>query len=163
MLAERWRVHYNTLRPHSSLGYRPSAPEAWLSANNHPRRGERHIRRLSELRDKRYTSNPADPKDRSDHMQFAFDIFSSLSNGLNLAQTLQIQATLGQRVVVINWNSDSDSPADRRGGSASRCPSPQHKATWLRQFRMGSRKRFSGPRNWILGSPLTFLRHGILR
>ncbi len=24
MLAERWRVHYNTVRPHSSLGYRPS-------------------------------------------------------------------------------------------------------------------------------------------
>ena len=22
MLAERWRVHYNTVKPHSSLGYR---------------------------------------------------------------------------------------------------------------------------------------------
>lgn len=31
MLAERWRVHYNTIRPHSSLGYR--APEAWLTNN----------------------------------------------------------------------------------------------------------------------------------
>lgn len=29
VLAERWRVHYNTIRPHSSLGYRPPAPEAW--------------------------------------------------------------------------------------------------------------------------------------
>ena len=28
ILAERWRVHYNTIRPHSSLGYRPPAPEA---------------------------------------------------------------------------------------------------------------------------------------
>ena len=28
MLAERWRVHYNTVRPHSSLGYRPPAPAA---------------------------------------------------------------------------------------------------------------------------------------
>ena len=28
-LAERWRVHYNTVRPHSSLGYRPPAPAAW--------------------------------------------------------------------------------------------------------------------------------------
>jgi hypothetical protein len=28
VLAERWRVHYNTIRPHSSLGYRPPAPEA---------------------------------------------------------------------------------------------------------------------------------------
>jgi putative transposase len=31
VLAERWRVHYNTVRPHSSLGYRPPAPEAWLT------------------------------------------------------------------------------------------------------------------------------------
>jgi len=31
VLAERWRVHYNTIRPHSSLGYRPPAPEAWLA------------------------------------------------------------------------------------------------------------------------------------
>jgi putative transposase len=30
VLAERWRVHYNTVRPHSSLGYRPPAPAAWL-------------------------------------------------------------------------------------------------------------------------------------
>jgi len=30
-LAERWRVHYNTVRPHSSLGYRPPAPAAWLT------------------------------------------------------------------------------------------------------------------------------------
>ena len=27
MLVEMWRKHYNTLRPHSSLGYRPPAPE----------------------------------------------------------------------------------------------------------------------------------------
>jgi transposase InsO family protein len=31
VLAERWRVHYNTVRPHSSLGYRPPAPAAWLT------------------------------------------------------------------------------------------------------------------------------------
>lgn len=28
VLVESWRVEYNTLRPHSSLGYRPPAPEA---------------------------------------------------------------------------------------------------------------------------------------
>jgi transposase InsO family protein len=28
VLIERWRVSYNTVRPHSSLGYRPPAPEA---------------------------------------------------------------------------------------------------------------------------------------
>ena len=26
-MIEQWRVHYNTERPHSSLGYRPPAPE----------------------------------------------------------------------------------------------------------------------------------------
>lgn len=41
VLIERWRVHYNTVRPHSSLGYRPPAPEMWLveepdSATLHP-------------------------------------------------------------------------------------------------------------------------------
>jgi putative transposase len=34
VLAERWRVHYNTVRPHSSLGYRPPAPAAWQMENN---------------------------------------------------------------------------------------------------------------------------------
>lgn len=29
-LIEQWRVEYNTIRPHSSLQYRPPAPEAWL-------------------------------------------------------------------------------------------------------------------------------------
>ena len=28
VLIERWRRHYNTARPHSSLDYRPPAPEA---------------------------------------------------------------------------------------------------------------------------------------
>jgi putative transposase len=27
VLIEMWRKHYNTIRPHSSLGYRPPAPE----------------------------------------------------------------------------------------------------------------------------------------
>ena len=31
VLIERWRQEYNTIRPHSALGYRPPAPEAlWL-------------------------------------------------------------------------------------------------------------------------------------
>jgi transposase InsO family protein len=32
VLIERWRVEYNTVRPHSSLGYRPPAPEAVRTA-----------------------------------------------------------------------------------------------------------------------------------
>ena len=31
VLIEQWRVHYNTVRPHSSLGYRPPAPEVIVS------------------------------------------------------------------------------------------------------------------------------------
>lgn len=27
ILIERWRIDYNTIRPHSSLGYKPPAPE----------------------------------------------------------------------------------------------------------------------------------------
>ena len=30
VLIERWRRHYNTIRPHSSLGYRPPAPKTVL-------------------------------------------------------------------------------------------------------------------------------------
>ena len=29
VLIEQWRREYNALRPHSSLGYRPPAPESW--------------------------------------------------------------------------------------------------------------------------------------
>ena len=30
ILIERWRVEYNTIRPHSALGYKPPAPKALL-------------------------------------------------------------------------------------------------------------------------------------
>ena len=33
ILIERWRVEYNTIRPHSSLGDKPPAPEAFLPEN----------------------------------------------------------------------------------------------------------------------------------
>ena len=32
VIIERWRRHYNSLRPHSSLRYRPPAPEAFMPA-----------------------------------------------------------------------------------------------------------------------------------
>jgi transposase InsO family protein len=34
VLAERFRIHYNTVRPHSSLGYRPPAPQACQGTTN---------------------------------------------------------------------------------------------------------------------------------
>jgi transposase InsO family protein len=30
IVIESWRQHYNALRPHSSLGYKPPAPSAML-------------------------------------------------------------------------------------------------------------------------------------
>ena len=36
VLIERWRRHYNTVRPHSALGYRPPAPEALLPRPHSP-------------------------------------------------------------------------------------------------------------------------------
>lgn len=36
IVIERWRKHYNTIRPHSSLGYRPPAPVTILPADPAP-------------------------------------------------------------------------------------------------------------------------------
>lgn len=38
VIIERWRRHYNTVRPHSSLGYKPPAPEAlqWPASQRGP-------------------------------------------------------------------------------------------------------------------------------
>ena len=36
VLIEKWRVEYNTVRPHSSLGYRPPAPEAVMPREEIP-------------------------------------------------------------------------------------------------------------------------------
>jgi putative transposase len=38
VLIEQWRVHYNTARPHSSLGYRSPAPEVIVSSAPMPSR-----------------------------------------------------------------------------------------------------------------------------
>ena len=36
VLIEQWRIHYNTIRPHSALGYRPPAPETLLPKEELP-------------------------------------------------------------------------------------------------------------------------------
>ncbi|MEY4707334.1 MAG: hypothetical protein RJB58_1057 [Pseudomonadota bacterium] len=35
ILIKQWRHHYNTVRPHSSLGYRPPAPQTFMPAPPH--------------------------------------------------------------------------------------------------------------------------------
>jgi len=34
ILIEQWRIHYNTVRPHRSIGRRPPAPATWLMSEN---------------------------------------------------------------------------------------------------------------------------------
>ena len=36
IIIEQWRRHYNTVRPHSALGYRPPAPEAIITMDQRP-------------------------------------------------------------------------------------------------------------------------------
>ena len=36
ILIEKWRRHYNTVRPHSALGYRPPAPESIIPIDQRP-------------------------------------------------------------------------------------------------------------------------------
>ena len=36
ILIEKWRIHYNTKRPHSALGYRPPAPETIIAIETSP-------------------------------------------------------------------------------------------------------------------------------
>ena len=38
ILIEQWRIHYNTVRPHSALGYRPPAPESYVPMDQRPTR-----------------------------------------------------------------------------------------------------------------------------
>lgn len=36
ILIEQWRIHYNTVKPHSALGYRPPAPESIVPLDQRP-------------------------------------------------------------------------------------------------------------------------------
>jgi putative transposase len=75
VLAERWRIHFNTVRPHSSLGYRPPAPEAWQRSPG--RKGWHSLRSChpfrpppATIRNKkslRYTNKQSGSKDRAGH------------------------------------------------------------------------------------------------
>ena len=34
VLLEQWRIYYNTIRPHSSLGYKPPAPKTVIEVQS---------------------------------------------------------------------------------------------------------------------------------
>ena len=36
IVIEEWRKHYNTVRPHSALGYKPPAPETVVPLDQRP-------------------------------------------------------------------------------------------------------------------------------
>ena len=44
VLIEDWRRHYNRIRPHSSLGYRPPAPETVPVAGRRPAQEQAPLR-----------------------------------------------------------------------------------------------------------------------
>jgi len=44
VLIEQWRRHYNTVRPHSSLGYRPPAPQTVVPHRGDPPSAARGLR-----------------------------------------------------------------------------------------------------------------------
>jgi transposase InsO family protein len=53
VLIERWRRHYNTVRPHSALGYQPPAPEtispaeAYSATLRMPQLAQEHVNSLT--------------------------------------------------------------------------------------------------------------------
>ncbi|NYF53567.1 hypothetical protein HDF12_003966 [Edaphobacter lichenicola] len=76
VLAERWRVHYNTIRPHSSLGYRSPAQKPGRLKPISRGVKSRESLRASQLftprpaaiqvhQKLRYTNNPTGTQDRS--------------------------------------------------------------------------------------------------
>jgi hypothetical protein len=74
VLAERWSVHYNNVRPHSSLGYKSPASAAWLTetSQGHIHYPQAQISNSFWLSfagrvTRRYTNNLAGTKDRADH------------------------------------------------------------------------------------------------
>ena len=50
VLIESWRCHYNAIRPHGSLGYRPPAPETVVVPSGPP--GSATLRRPPSLAEK---------------------------------------------------------------------------------------------------------------
>lgn len=54
VLIEQWRVHYNTIRPHSSLNYRPPVPQAIKSQPKLPN----YMKKTNNPLELNYQSNP---------------------------------------------------------------------------------------------------------
>jgi putative transposase len=85
ILTERWRVEYNTERPHSALGYRPPAPQAIIATPGHGdvenKQRFPHLHPPATTTDKgrlrRYTNTPLGTKDRSGHNNSHFHYASA--------------------------------------------------------------------------------------
>jgi hypothetical protein len=80
VLIERWRQHYNTIRPHSSLGYRPPAPEALQ-----PCAVENVTANLCACQaafSRRRSSSPSDPSRRARTLPMLFGSISGTGEGL---------------------------------------------------------------------------------
>jgi hypothetical protein len=97
VLAERWRVHYNTVRPHSSPGYKPPTPEAWLTSTN-TGHGEVESKQSFPLPQGRLSSNTDNcatltihwQKDRAIHWAL---MFSNGSDKTNIRKPEPIRVT----------------------------------------------------------------------
>jgi hypothetical protein len=79
VLAEGWRIHFNSVRPNSSPGYNPAAPAAWLTEalQGMEKRDATNVVTLSMLPTAetshilyapRYANNPTGTKHRADKL-----------------------------------------------------------------------------------------------
>jgi hypothetical protein len=109
---ENWRRHYNTIRPHSSLGYRPPAPDAFTPARPAPQSGPaapHATQRLPRRRDQRiFSSRPdrwcgiagPDPRERWPSLLVAAAAESRLSFRHNGTRRLRQPAIAGSSSMV---------------------------------------------------------------
>jgi putative transposase len=83
ILTERWRVEYNTERPHSALGYRPPAPQTILPKGHgdmenaarfpHPHTPGGDYGQMFNETLHCYTNTPPGTKDRSGHVSMSLE------------------------------------------------------------------------------------------
>jgi len=89
VLIERWRRHYNTLRPHSALGYRPPAPEtilphaADLASAAQGLRADRHFKDGLKSLNQRVVLNQGAGHQQFDHLNQEHEVVPISASGHN--------------------------------------------------------------------------------